>query len=35
MRIAAMSGKFWDFIERFIDSEAKDGEAYASWWLAS
>ena len=35
MRIAAMSGKFWEFIERFIDSEAKDGEAYASWWLAS
>lgn len=34
MRIAAMSGKFWEFIERFIDSEAKDGEAYASWgWL--
>lgn len=30
MRIAAMSGKFWEFIERFIDSEAKDGEAYAS-----
>lgn len=35
MRIAAMSGKFWEFIERFIDSEAKDVEAYASWWLAS
>ena len=35
MRIAAMSGKFWDFIERFIDSEAKDVEAYASWMLAS
>ena len=34
MRIAAMSGKFWDFIERFIDSKAKDGESYASWvWL--
>lgn len=34
MRIAAMSDKFWEFIERFIDSEAKDGEAYASWgWL--
>lgn len=30
MRIAAMSGKFREFIERFIDSEAKDGEAYAS-----
>ena len=35
MRIAATSGKFWDFIERFIDSESKDVEAFASWMLDS
>ena len=35
MRIAAMSGKFLDFIDRFIDYEAKDVEAFASWMLAS
>lgn len=30
MRIAAMSDKSLVFIERFIDSEAMDVEAYAS-----